>query len=146
MIQRAFPNIISADLPAAKAWFCDLVDFETEFDSDWFVHLRAAQAPGVELGIIAADHEIAAGLGDQVAGVMPIGVVDAFEVIDIEKEQGDGLSVSTRTRQRRVEVTQDRSAIRKPGQVIVSRVVFELALEAVPVGERNSEAVDGRLQ
>ena len=58
MITRGFPNIISHDLPVTKKWYVDLLGWETEFDSDWFVHLKAPVAPGVELGIIAAGHEI----------------------------------------------------------------------------------------
>lgn len=58
MITRGFPNILSNDLPAAKQWYIDLLGWETEFDSDWFVHLKSPAAPSVELGIIDANHAI----------------------------------------------------------------------------------------
>ncbi len=58
MITRGFPNVISNDLPRTKKWYIDLLDWATEFDSDWFVHLKSPDADGVELGIIAAAHEI----------------------------------------------------------------------------------------
>ena len=58
MITRGFPNIISNDLPLTKGWYVDLLGWVTEFDSDWFVHLKADDAAGVELGIMAADHTI----------------------------------------------------------------------------------------
>ncbi len=58
MISRGFPNIISTDLPGVSQWYQDMLGMAVEFDSDWFVHLRAPQAEGVELGIIAAGHEI----------------------------------------------------------------------------------------
>lgn len=58
MITRGFPNIVSDDLPTVKKWYQDLLGWETEFDSDWFVHLKAPDHPMVELGIIAAGHEI----------------------------------------------------------------------------------------
>jgi len=58
MIARGFPNIIATNLPETKAWYVELLGWATEFDSDWFVHLNAPDAPGVELGIIAEGHEI----------------------------------------------------------------------------------------
>ena len=127
MIQRAFPNIISADLPAAKAWFCDLVDFETEFDSDWFVHLRAAQAPGVELGIMAADHEIAAGLGDQVAGVMLTFVVPD---VDAAHQRAQGLGYEVIEAPRDLFYGQRRMLLRGPGAITV-----DLSSECAPSPE-----------
>lgn len=58
MITRGFANIVASDLPATKAWYVELLGWATEFDSDWFVHLKAPDVPGVELGIIAAGHQI----------------------------------------------------------------------------------------
>ena len=58
MINRGFPNVISKDLQATKQWFVDLLGWETEFESDWFIHLKSSSAPNVELGIIDANHEI----------------------------------------------------------------------------------------
>ena len=58
MIVRGFPNIVASDVAATKSWYVDLLGWETEFDGDWFVHLKAPNAAGVELGIIAVGHEI----------------------------------------------------------------------------------------
>lgn len=80
MITRAFPNIISADLAATKAWFINLLDWEIEFDSDWFVHLAARDATGVELGVIAAGHEIVDGLTEPGSS----GVMLTFVVPDVD--------------------------------------------------------------
>lgn len=80
MVTRAFPNIISTDLQATKTWFTDLLDWETEFDSDWFVHLKAKEAPAIELGIIDASHEIAAGVGERRAG----GIILTLVVEDVD--------------------------------------------------------------
>ncbi len=78
MIRRGFANVIATDLPKTKAWYVDLLGWQTEFVSDWFVHLRAESAPGVELGIIDASHEIVSAFASkaQGAGVSLTVVVD----------------------------------------------------------------------
>lgn len=77
MISRGFPTVLASDLPAMKAWYTGLLGWDTEFDSDWFVHLKAPDAPGVELGILAADHEIVpSGLAPSAMGVLLTIVVD----------------------------------------------------------------------
>lgn len=77
MITRGFPNIISTDLSQAKAWYINLLGWEIEFDSDWFVHLRAPDIAGVELGIIDANHELVAQIIEPGnAGVIITVVVD----------------------------------------------------------------------
>ena len=80
MISRGFPNIISTDLPGLSQWYQDMLGMVIEFDSDWFVHLRAPNAAGVELGIIAADHEIVPdGLTPGGGGTMLTFVVEAVD-------------------------------------------------------------------
>lgn len=80
MITRGFPNIIAADLAATKAWYIELLGWAVEFDSDWFVHLRAPDAPGVELGVINAAHEIVADVVEPHAG----GAMLTFVVDDVD--------------------------------------------------------------
>lgn len=58
MINRGFANLLSNDLPKTRQWYVELLGWEVEFGSDWFVHLRSPAAPKVELGIMAADHEL----------------------------------------------------------------------------------------
>ena len=79
MVSRGFPNIISSDLAAVKEWYVDLLGWETEFDSDWFVHLKAADAPGVELGIIAEGHDIVPA-GATAGGMLTFVVDDVDEL------------------------------------------------------------------
>ncbi len=59
MIIRSFPNIVTADLAATTAWYLNLFEWQTQFESDWFVHLTAENAPDVELGVLLASHNVA---------------------------------------------------------------------------------------
>ena len=68
MITRGFPTIISTGLVASKKWYIDLLGWDTEFDSDWFVHLKATGSPGVELGILDANHAIVPRAADAGSG------------------------------------------------------------------------------
>ena len=77
MIIRGFPNIVAPNLSVTKAWYVELLGWATEFDSEWFVHLKSEDAPGVELGIIAAGHEIVPkALASTPGGVLVTVVVD----------------------------------------------------------------------
>lgn len=76
MITRGFPNIISKDLAAARKWYVDLLGWATEFESDWFIHLKAPDAPGVELGILAADQPIVPEGAGATGGALLTFVVD----------------------------------------------------------------------
>jgi catechol 2,3-dioxygenase-like lactoylglutathione lyase family enzyme len=58
MVSRAFFSVLSDDLPASRGWYVELLGYEVDFDSDWFVQLRAPGAGALELGIIRRDHEI----------------------------------------------------------------------------------------
>ena len=58
MPTRNFYSVVSSDLPATRAWFVDLLGYVVEFDSDWFVHLQSPTNADLEVGILAADHEI----------------------------------------------------------------------------------------
>lgn len=80
MISRGFPNILSNDLATAKQWYVDLLGWESEFDSDWFVHLKSPTAPNVELGILDAKHEIVPSSVSSVSG----GTLLTFVVDDVE--------------------------------------------------------------
>lgn len=41
MVSRAFFSVFSDDLPASHDWYVELLGYEVDFDSDWFVQLRA---------------------------------------------------------------------------------------------------------
>lgn len=70
-------TMLGDDLPRAKAWYVERLGYAVQFDSDWFVQLRAPDNEMVELGILKRDHDLvpqayrAAG-----AGVMLTVVVD----------------------------------------------------------------------
>ncbi len=89
MILRGFPNVLTADIPATKSWYLALLDWVVEFDSDWFVHLKAADAPGVELGIIDRNHEVVApaislATGDRLMLTLVVDDVDVTHARAIE--------------------------------------------------------------
>lgn len=80
MISRGFPNVITTQVGATARWYIELLGWSTEFESDWFVHLKAAGAPGVELGIIDANHEIVSDVVDAAVG----GAVLTYVVDDVD--------------------------------------------------------------
>ncbi len=93
MITRGFPNIISDDLPTLKKWYQDLLGWEIEFDSDWFVHLKAPNHPMLELGIIAADHDIVP-TGATAGGggtILTFVVDDVDNLHGVAKERGENI-------------------------------------------------------
>lgn len=88
-VSRGFPNILSDNLAATKKWYVDLLGWVTEFDSDWFVHLKSPAADGVELGILAADHALIPSGANLAAG----GTLLTFVVDDVDEmhERARGL-------------------------------------------------------
>jgi predicted enzyme related to lactoylglutathione lyase len=56
-INRLLTNICSSNLPASKAFYTKLFDFNVDYDSDWFVHLISNDQQ-LELGIIDRNSEI----------------------------------------------------------------------------------------
>lgn len=55
MISRAFVNIIVEDLAASRAFY-ELLGLRVRFDSEWFVHLGAADNELLELGLLRRGH------------------------------------------------------------------------------------------
>lgn len=90
MITRGFANVITDDVSGTKAWYVDLLGWQTEFDSDWFVHLKAENAPGVELGIINATHEIVANF-TQAGGGSGTMLTFTVDDVDVVHEKAVGL-------------------------------------------------------
>lgn len=58
MPQRIMTNICSKKLAESKTFYQHLFAFKVAFESDWFVQLVAPDNEQLELGIIAAEHEI----------------------------------------------------------------------------------------
>ena len=82
MISRGFPNVVTTQVAGTAKWYIQLLGWSPEFESDWFVHLKAADAPGVELGIIDANHEIVADVvGTEVGGAMLTFVVEDVDAL-----------------------------------------------------------------
>lgn len=82
MPMRNFYSVLSDDVPASREWYVELFGYTVEFDSDWFVHLRAADSAEVELGILARDQEIVPrSVRDRPAGGMLTIVVDDADAV-----------------------------------------------------------------
>ncbi len=117
MIVRGFPNIIASDVSATKSWYVDLLGWETEFDSDWFVHLKAPDVVGVELGIIAADHEIVpTDLSPEAGGALLTIVVDD---VDDTHERAGSLGYDIVERPQDLFYGQRRMILRDPAGTLV---------------------------
>lgn len=78
---RLFTNILSHNLEASKDFYLTLFDLSVNFNSDWFVHLRAKNE-SLELGIIAYDHEIVpSGVETPIQGCYLTFVVDDVDAV-----------------------------------------------------------------
>lgn len=58
MPQRNFLTLFTDDLARSRDWYVQLLGYEVDFDSDWFVQLRSPALPTVELGLLRRDHEL----------------------------------------------------------------------------------------
>lgn len=54
---RAFFNVVTRDLAAARNFYVDLLGFSVAFSSEWFVQLRGP-GDGPELGFLHPDHAV----------------------------------------------------------------------------------------
>ena len=79
-VSRLFAVIYSEKLEETKDFYCDLLGFRVEFDSDWFVSLAGGASGQFELGIQRYDHELVPRAFRAIAR----GVSLALEVDDIE--------------------------------------------------------------
>ena len=57
-LSRLFPVIYSEELERTKDFYCRLLGFRVEFDSDWFLSLVGGTKGEFELGIQRYDHEL----------------------------------------------------------------------------------------
>lgn len=55
---RLLTNLCSMDVQTSKAFYTQLLDFETRYDSDWYVQLCSPHDDGIEFGVIRYDHEL----------------------------------------------------------------------------------------
>ena len=89
-----YPVLLSADVPAASAFYQRHFRFRLMYEADWYVHLQSAEDPGTNLAIVAKDHEtIPASARGRTGGVLL-----NFEVEDVDAEYrrlgGEGLEVA----------------------------------------------------
>ena len=92
--------------------------------------LVAAETPD-EVARAYRPGEARADLADHLVGaIVPEGVVERLQPVKVDEENGDA-SPAARVRDRRVEVLEDRRAVRQAGEAIVACVVAQLLHRAV---------------
>lgn len=80
--QRSFYCVFSADLARSRDWYVGLFGFGVAFDSDWFVDLRHPEDEGVEVALLARDHDLVPdGFRAEPAGGMLTMVVDDADAV-----------------------------------------------------------------
>jgi uncharacterized glyoxalase superfamily protein PhnB len=55
-ITSYYPVLMSADVPAAVAFYSNHLHFTALFTADWYVHLQSKLDPSINLAILARDH------------------------------------------------------------------------------------------
>lgn len=109
-IKRAFPVILSDNVPATRDFYMKLLGWRMDFDSDWFVHLRSHESSDVELGIMQVDHELVpAAFRKAPTGVTVTIVVDDVDAV-FGRARSEGVAIVEEPRdlfygQRRMLVT-----------------------------------------
>ena len=79
-LSRLFPVIYSEKLEETKQFYCQLLGFQVEFDSDWFVNLTGGASGELEIGIQRYDHELI----PEAFQVVAKGLSLALEVDDVD--------------------------------------------------------------
>jgi catechol 2,3-dioxygenase-like lactoylglutathione lyase family enzyme len=57
-VNRILVNICSEQLPQSRDFYVALLGMQVNYDSDWYVQLRSASQPELELGIIQRSHAL----------------------------------------------------------------------------------------
>lgn len=77
-----YPVLLVEDVEATAAFYATHFGFEAAFAADWYVHLKSASQPSVELAIMRFDHDTI-----PQAGRKPTtGLIVNFEVADAAAE------------------------------------------------------------
>jgi catechol 2,3-dioxygenase-like lactoylglutathione lyase family enzyme len=90
-IERAFFNVLTRDLDAARRFYVDLLGFRLAFESDWFVQVAAPGQPLLELGLLRQDGDVVpepGRSGGGPAGMLSLVVPDVDAVFVRAKEAG----------------------------------------------------------
>lgn len=56
-MNRAIINILSKNLQESSSFYNSLFDFETTYESDWYIQLKNTNT-GMEIGFLAIDHHL----------------------------------------------------------------------------------------
>lgn len=83
-IKRGFPVVMTDALHSARDFYLGLLGFRVAFDSDWFVHLQAPDASGVELGLMKSDHDLIPDAFRMTQRETPRGVMVTLVVGDVD--------------------------------------------------------------
>ncbi|SMF00012.1 Catechol 2,3-dioxygenase [Alteromonadaceae bacterium Bs31] len=54
---RVFTHICSANLPASRDFYVNLLGFDVKFENDWYIHFSSPLDPRAEFGVIQRNHE-----------------------------------------------------------------------------------------
>lgn len=55
-IKNVVPVIAVKDLARTKQFYSEILDFETVYQNDWYLHLRSGGDDQVEIGFVASNH------------------------------------------------------------------------------------------
>ena len=138
-LNRVLFNVLCTDLSGSVAFYRQLLDLETTYESDWFVTLSPKGQPGIEIGLIDQVSQFtprhAWGLHE--GTYLTLVVDDVYEVIDRARALGAEV-VSAPVA---LDYGQTRGLIRDPNGMVldISTPTEELALRGAFTGE----AVEG---
>lgn len=79
-MERAFTNVLSADVETAARFYETVLGMTRHYDSDWFVLFTDPDRPGFEFGVLDRNHETV----PEVCRAAPAGVVLTFVVGDLQ--------------------------------------------------------------
>jgi catechol 2,3-dioxygenase-like lactoylglutathione lyase family enzyme len=79
-VLRSFVCLLSDKLAESRDFYVELFGWRVDYDSDWFVHLQAADSTSVELGILRRDHELV----HETLRNLPPGVLLTIVVPDVD--------------------------------------------------------------
>ena len=105
--------------------------------------LVTAEAGEQIAGANGALHPVRAGAQDPVADVMAVGVVGAFEPIEVDEQHDHGVAVTMGAAERHLESLECGLAVREPGEQVVVGLVGESLLELFACLPRVQQALHG---
>lgn len=83
-----YPVLLSKDVPGASAFYQSHFGFRPLYETEWYVHLQAADDPQTNLALVAQDHPTIPDIGRGRTG----GVILNFEVKDVDAQHARLLS------------------------------------------------------